>query len=248
MQGLILAAGRGSRMGERTDDRPKCMVELLGRPLLHRQVAALRAGGVDRLGIVRGYRAESIVVEDATYFNNGRWASTNMVMSLACARAWLSEAPTIVSYSDIFYTGSLVARLAAAPGDLVVTYDSQWLPLWQRRFADPLSDAETFRTDDEGRLIEIGARAASLDEIRGQYMGLLKFTQASWRAVEAILAERASLERDKLDMTSLLRLLLESGLRISTLATRGQWGEVDNPSDIAVYEAKAAAGELELEQ
>ena len=47
-------------------------------------------------------------------------------------------------------------------------------------------------------------------------------------------------------MTSLLRFLLGAGFPISTLATRGHWGEVDNPSDIAVYEAMAAAGSLEL--
>ena len=58
MRGLILAAGRGSRMGPLGDDRPKCMVELNGRPLLDRQIAALRRGGVEEVGIVRGYRAE----------------------------------------------------------------------------------------------------------------------------------------------------------------------------------------------
>ena len=47
-------------MGERTDDRPKCLVEVGGRSLLSRQVAALRGGGVTELGIARCYRAESI--------------------------------------------------------------------------------------------------------------------------------------------------------------------------------------------
>jgi choline kinase len=246
MKALILAAGRGSRMGERTDDRPKCLVEVGGRSLLSRQVGALRGGGADEIGIVRGYRAQSIAVDGATYFENDRWSSTNMVMSLATARSWLSAAPTIVSYSDIFYGRELVAQLAAAPGDLVVAYDLDWLALWQRRFADPLSDAETFRTDEQGRLVEIGARAKSLDEIGGQYMGLLKFTPAAWQAVERALAKLEPTARDKLDMTSLLRLLLIADFPISTLPTRGQWGEVDNPSDIAVYEAMAATGQLEL--
>jgi choline kinase len=246
MKALILAAGRGSRMGERTDDRPKCLVEVGGRSLLSRQVAALRGGGATELGIVRGYRAASISVDGACYFENPRWSSTNMVQSLATARAWLATAPTLVSYSDIFYSRELVARLAAAAGDLVVAYDLEWLALWQRRFADPLSDAETFRTDADGRLREIGAKARSLEEIRGQYMGLLKFTPPAWQAVERQLAALEPAARDKLDMTSLLRLLLAADFPISTLSTRGQWGEVDNPSDIAVYEAMAAAGAIEL--
>ena len=60
MRALILAAGRGSRMGHLGDDRPKCLVELEGKPLIERQIAALRRGGVDEIGVVRGYRAEMI--------------------------------------------------------------------------------------------------------------------------------------------------------------------------------------------
>ena len=246
MRAIILAAGRGSRLAALTEDRPKCLVEVAGRTLLCRQVSALRGGGVRDLGIVRGYRAEAIVVGGATYFENGRWSSTNMVMSLAAAKDWLADGPVIVSYSDIFYTAELVSRLVAAADDLVVAYDLDWRALWERRFADPLSDAETFRTDDAGRLLEIGARARSLEDIHGQYMGLLKFTPRAWKAVESQLAAMEPADRDRLDMTSLLRLLVTVGFSIYTLATRGQWGEVDNLSDIAVYEAMVAAGELEL--
>ena len=55
---------------------------------------------------------------------------------------WLRAHDCIVSYADIFYTGETVKRLAAAGGDLAMSYDPDWLALWSRRFADPLSDAE----------------------------------------------------------------------------------------------------------
>ena len=84
--------------------------------------------------------------------------------------------PVIVSYADIFYRSELVRGLAAASGELVITYDRAWRSLWTRRFADPLADAETFRVDDAGRLLEIGGKTTRIEEIEGQYMGLLKFT------------------------------------------------------------------------
>ena len=37
-------------------------------------------------------------------------------------------------------------------------------------------DAETFRADASGRLLEIGGKTSEIEEIEGQYMGLLKFT------------------------------------------------------------------------
>jgi L-glutamine-phosphate cytidylyltransferase len=152
MRALILAAGRGSRMGNLSDDRPKCLVELEGKPLIERQIAALRRGGVDQIGVVRGYRAEMIDLPGLFYFANERWAETNMVMSLAAAAAWLGSGPVIVSYADIFYRGDLVRGLAGAPGQLVVSYDRAWRRLWTRRFTDPLADAETFRTNASGQM------------------------------------------------------------------------------------------------
>jgi len=134
MRAIILAAGRGRRMGHLGDDRPKCLVELAGKPLIERQIAALRRGGVDEIGVVRGYRAETIDFPGLFYFANERWAETNMVMSLAAAAAWLRSEPVIVSYADIFYRSELVRGLADAEGELVVSYDRAWRRLWARRF------------------------------------------------------------------------------------------------------------------
>jgi L-glutamine-phosphate cytidylyltransferase len=248
MRAVILAAGRGSRLGHLGAGRPKCLVELGGRPLLERQAAALRRGGVEEIAVVRGYRAESIDLRGATYFTNERWAETNMVMSLATAAPWLNAGATIVSYGDIFYRGELVRELASKEGQLVVPYDRGWRRLWTRRFADPLADAETFRIDGGGRLLEIGRKTAHIEEIEGQYMGLLKFTPPTWHAVEGLLAEIDPAIRDRLDMTGLLVRLLARGVEIDTLATDGQWGEIDSPEDAALYEKMVRAGELVLEE
>ena len=68
-----------------------------------------------------------------------------MVMSLTAAASWLRAGPVIVSYADIFYRGDVVRALAQEPGALVISFDRLWRKLWSRRFADPLSDAETFK-------------------------------------------------------------------------------------------------------
>ena len=248
MRGLILAAGRGSRLGPLCEQRPKCLVELAGRPLLERQIEALRRGGVEQIGIVRGYCAERLEGRAPTLFDNPRWAQTNMVMSLAAAAEWLRAGPLIVSYGDIFFPAELARALAEAPGELVIAYDCAWRSLWMRRFVDPLSDAETFRIDARGHLLEIGGRAAHIEEIQGQYMGLLKFTPAAWTVIETLLAALDPQARDRLDMTALLRrLLADQRLSIATVATEGGWGEIDSPSDLALYEQMLRGGELSLE-
>lgn len=248
MRAVILAAGRGSRLGHLGEDRPKCLVELEGKPLIERQIAALRRGGVEEIGVVRGYRAEMIDFPGLSWFANERWAETNMVISLAAAAPWLRAGPVIVSYGDIFYRSELVRGLAGAPGALVVSYDRAWRGLWTRRFTDPLADAETFRIDAAGQLLEIGGRTTQIGDIEGQYMGLLKFTPPAWTLVETLLGTLDAAVRDRLDMTGLLRRLLAGEeLAIGTFGTDGQWGEIDNPEDVALYRKMIREGELLLD-
>ena len=232
-------------MNALTRDMPKCLTRLAGRPLLDLQIEALRGAGIQSIGVVRGYRAELIDRDDLERFDNPRWAETNMVRSLARAARWLREQPAIVSYGDIFYPSSAVAALCGTDADIAITYDSEWRALWCSRFADPLSDAETFGLDGS-RVIEIGRRAESLEGIQGQFMGLLKFTPAGWHAVESYVTSLAFDRADRLDMTGLLSALIDRGQHVEGVRVSGGWGEIDNPADVALYERWIAEGRLTL--
>ena len=96
----------------------------------------------------------------------------------------------------IFYHPEIIRALRGAVSDLVITYDRLWKVLWQERFADPLRDAETFKINASGAILDIGKKAASLDQIHGQYMGLLKFSPAGWAVIERLLC---GISQDKID-------------------------------------------------
>jgi L-glutamine-phosphate cytidylyltransferase len=237
MRAIILAAGRGSRMQSLTDERPKCLVELRGQTLLEWQLGALRDAGIDEIAIVTGYKRELLTGRGLVEFYNSRWAETNMVSSLACAESWLIAESCIVSYADIFYESSAVGLLMNCAAPLAVTYDSNWLALWEKRFGDPLLDAETFRIKPDETLSEIGNKPRSVDEIDGQYMGLLRFTPASWDEVCRVRADLTQLERDKMHMTGTLQRIIDAG-RMSVRAVRYDrpWGEIESPGDLNRYE------------
>lgn len=234
---LLLAAGRGSRMGQLTSEQPKCFAKLAGHRLFDWQRAALHAAGLDTLGIVTGYHGEMFQNSGCEIYENERWESTNMVASLACAARVLREHPCVVSYSDIVYHPDSVRRLVQSEADVSITYDLQWLSLWQTRFDDPLSDAETLRLRD-GRIIEIGGRTQDVNEIEGQFMGLLKFSPAGWAAVEEIRTGLSSEARDRLDCTSLLQRLIAAGVSIVGVPVEGRWCEADTGEDLEAYERK----------
>jgi choline kinase len=244
VKGVILAAGRGSRLDQLTDERPKCLVRLGGRPLLHWQLEALAAAGAEAPVVVAGYRAELLRDSRWTTVIAPRWHRTNMVRSLQSADEWLRVTDCVVSYGDIIYTAATVRRLMRSPTPLAITYDPNWLGLWCRRFSDPLVDAETFRRSPDGMLTEIGARPTTLDDVQGQYMGLLKISPAGWMSVEQVLRGLSDERIDRLDLTALLRLLVERGHHIDTVPCVGDWAEVDSPSDLLLYEEMLASGEL----
>jgi len=234
MRAIILAAGRGSRMKGMTENQPKCFAELHGKRLIDWQIGALTDAGVGDISIVRGYLAEAFEYP-CRYFENERWQETNMLRSLCAARDAMMADACIVSYSDIVYSHNSIRRILQSTDDIAITYDPNWLKLWSMRFTDPLSDAETFRLDAAGYLIEIGGKAESVDEIKGQYMGLLRFSPAGWAAVEQFLGQLPSLEVDTMDMTNLLRRLIASGVKIRGIPIDEPWYEVDNEFDLAKY-------------
>ena len=82
MKTIILAAGRGSRLGEQTKDRPKCMCTLQGRTLLDRCLESLSGAGVNPadIGIVTGYRSEMFTVPGVTYFHSPDWMAQMIQM------------------------------------------------------------------------------------------------------------------------------------------------------------------------
>lgn len=244
MKAIILAAGEGTRLRPCTLDRPKCLVEIDGISLLERQLAMLRSRGIDEIVIVGGYRAEMLEGKATRLRINPCYAETNMVTTLFCAEEELQD-EVIVSYGDIVYAGEILDSLLASPAEIAVTIDMQWENYWRARNEDPLADAETLRLGEEGRIVEIGQRPRSLDEIEGQYMGLMKFSATGLNHLKSVYrnaAQKGLLGTKPLNnayMTDLLQATIESGYKVEAVPIHSPWVEIDTTQDIFSQETKA---------
>ena len=237
MKAIILAAGRGSRMKRLTDEIPKCLVKLRGRTLLNWQLSALRAAGITEIALVTGYRRGLLAKYNLVEFYNSRWSDTNMVTSLFCADSWLRESPCIVSYSDIFYGADAIQSIMKVSAKLAVSYDPNWFTLWNRRFVNPLSDAETFLVGTDGNLLEIGETPTQVDQIQGQFMGITLFTPDGWKEFNLVRSGLNQGLADQMHMTGSLQGVIEAdNISILGVPYGGEWGEVDSESDLLLYE------------
>ena len=237
MKSMILAAGEGTRLRPHTLTRPKCLVEVEGKSLLDRQLEILRSEGITENIIIGGYLAEMLQGRGTRQYLNPRYNETNMVWTLFCAEEEL-EGDVIVTYGDIVYSADALRALLADRSDIAVTIDLDWEEYWRARLDDPLSDAETLKLSGEGHILELGKKPQSLDEIEGQYMGLMKFSAHGVQQLKKVFRESSEKgfiqgkHPENAYMTDLIQEMIDRGCVVQSVPVHGGWVEVDTVEDL----------------
>ncbi len=235
---VILAAGRGTRLGNLTAGLPKVMVELEGQTLLAHQRRSLESSGITDIHLVLGHGAEAVQAhpdtEGLTCWLNPYFATTNMVASLLCAPDLLDgSADLIIAYGDIVYEPRLLHALLALDAPVGVVVDASWRAYWEARMPDPLSDAETLRMDMNGRILELGSKPTGYSDIDGQYTGLIRL-MANDAPQFLSSARDLILEDVNSYMTALLQRLIDEGVHVQSARVSHGWLEIDSPGDLLI--------------
>ena len=181
MRAIILVAGKGSRLSKNFSKKPKSFIKIGSKTILERQIDNFQALGINKISLVTGYKSEFFKKYKIKKFYNKNWKKTNMVYSLTRANSWLEKYNCIVSYGDILYEKNAIKSLIRSDNLITITYDKNWKKLWFKRFKNPLIDAETFKFNKKNELLEIGNKTNSYKNIKGQFMGLIKFKPKGWK-------------------------------------------------------------------
>lgn len=180
MRGLVLAAGVGKRLAPLTDERPKGLIELGGRSLLHRLLDGLQAAGVRETAVVVGYRQDAIraalgadhrgmpirFLENPAYERGPR-------LSLWTGRAEFGRDDVVLADGDVLFAPPLLGRVIADPAANVF-----------------LADPEFVDTGEELILYSRGARVVAIRrgvtgppgepyERRAEWIGFVKVGRAA---------------------------------------------------------------------
>lgn len=246
MNAIILAAGQGTRLRPLTNDRPKCMVELKGKPLLHYQLETLAQCGIKKtqIAIVGGYLQNAIVAPNIQQYRNDNYAHTNMVATLFAAEPFMTTGQDlIISYGDIIYRPSVLRAVIETKGDVVIAADVDWHQLWQLRMENPLDDAETFKMTYSGQVLELGKKPKTINEVQAQYIGLIKISAAK---VKDFIEHYKNMDKtaaydgqdyNNMYMTSLIQNLIDSKWQVQAALINNGWLEVDSVEDLQIYES-----------
>ena len=243
---IILAAGQGSRLAPLTNDKPKCMVKLFGKSLLEWQIEKFRKFGINDISVVTGYKKELISFDGIKIYHNKNFEKTNMIETLFCAKKEINET-VIVSYGDIIFQDNVVQQLIESKDDFSVVIDKEWKRYWDIRFDNPLDDAESLILDSENNIKNIGQKTVTLEEIQGQYIGLMMFKGNSTKIIKKFyekMKELSKMGKNPLNsnlpfelsyMTDFLQGLIKDNQKISPVFVNNGWLELDSVKDYKIY-------------
>jgi len=195
MKAIILAAGVGKRFKEVTDHRPKCLIDIQGKTLLERTLAALGAAGVAQAIVVVGYRGEMIKQKigsscggvHITYVNNPQYEK-GAILSLLSARDEFDD-DILVMDADVLFPVAMIDRLIRSP------YANCFL-----------LDGSAENTGEEQMLLTRGGRVLSIVrggsgdfDVMGESVGFLKVSRSDAPLLRSILESLVDQGRDTIE-------------------------------------------------
>ncbi|HUD83393.1 MAG TPA: sugar phosphate nucleotidyltransferase [Candidatus Saccharimonadales bacterium] len=246
MKAVILAAGKGTRMGELTNQLPKPMLLVQGKPILEHILEGLIQAGIKDFFIVTGFRAE--VIE--SYFGAGeRWRAAirygrqvtqdGTGKAPEVAREFIGGDDFVLTYGDILvrpetYQDMLARYGQGAFSGLITCIRGQ----------DVTKGAiNLFDKDFCLRLLIEKPTAAQLDELRRQ--GELQPGAIAWYnagiyifkpLVFNFTARLQKSPRGEYELTDAISAMVRAGHRIAGLEIQGRWVDVRDPDVLAALE------------
>jgi phosphoenolpyruvate phosphomutase len=232
---VVLAASAGD-LGSLTADRPKCMVDIRGRPLLGSLVHTLRESGLRDITVVRGYRKEAVQFDGIRMVDNDRHAETGELWSLACAQDAI-RGETVIAYGDVLFRRHILDGLLMSDADVVLAVDS--LGTAERASSTPrdLVAADWCFSGDylDDRPVHLRRVSSGLspEEVCGEWMGLARVSArgAGWLQEGLATMEVEGLLETADPPLLLTRLAARHPVRVLYYA--GHWLDIDTLGDLA---------------
>lgn len=131
MKAIILTAGVGSRIRPLTDNKPKCLLEVAGQPILKRMIDNLKAAGLTEFIVITGYMADVVrtYIKDnypdlnVTFIHNDRYEETNTGYSLFLTRDAVGNDSFVKLDGDVVFEQAVIEKLVKDPAQNCLTID-----------------------------------------------------------------------------------------------------------------------------
>ncbi len=236
---VVLAAGRGTGLEPLTEDRPKVMLPVAGKPLLRWLVDAFKKQSINDITVVGGYQAKAIDTAGIKLVVNEQYAQTGELASLACAVDGL-HTDTVIAYGDLLFRSYILRDLLESDAPFSVVVDSSLTTESNQSVRDFAYCSAPDDRDLFGQKIllrHVSSKgqepgAAQAQAPHGRWIGLLNVRGQGRVRLQKLVAElRKRDDFNTLDMPALLNALVEAGEEIEVKYVHGHWRGVNDLDD-----------------
>ncbi|MES9739027.1 phosphoenolpyruvate mutase [Peribacillus frigoritolerans] len=227
---VILAASRGE-MEELTEEIPKTLLEVGGRPLLSIQVDEFNKVGIKDISVVRGFAKDRVASANFSVIDNDLFSETKELYSLNLARDKIKE-NTVISYGDIIFKNYILNDLLNDMSDITVIVDADVESITNDR--DFVSTTTPYSKKLYSSTVQFTKMSGDLKdkEIHGEFIGLWKVTKNGANIVKKGLADLS--EREDFKQMTMADLFNHISLShpIAVKYIKGSWLDIDTIKDL----------------
>lgn len=251
MKAVILAAGKGTRMKELTNEIPKPMLRVHGKPILEHILSGLLAAGIREVFIVTGYKAE--VIEN--HFGDGSKWNARIAYGRQLVQDGTGKAPELARE----FVGS--DNFLLTYGDILVkpeTYSQMVTRFGQGDFGGVITVTGSQDVTQGGlnffdsrfcltKLVEKPSKE-QIEQLRQE--GSLKPGDTAWYnagiyifrpVVFEFTAKLQKSPRGEYELTDAVNALVAAGHAMAGMEIPGRWVDVRDPGVLAELEKESAA-------
>lgn len=225
---VLLAAGRGSRLGALTADTPKPLLAAAGRPIIVHILEGLRRAGIEEITVVTGYLGDVLERE----LGNGEASGLHLryvrqteldgtARALALARDWLGDERFFAGWGDILVRPENYRRVvrAAHLADAAIAVNE---------VDDPWAGAAVYLDDSNvvQRIVEKPPKGTSTT--RWNNAGLSVLGPAIWPEIDRLEVS----ERGEYELPRAVAALVVSGARVVAVPVEGEWFDIGTAEDL----------------
>ena len=233
---IVLAASRGNNLYELTEDKPKTMLKIGGKPLLQRLVDEFKKQSINDITVVAGYKSEALDINGIELCMNDFHESTGELYSLACARDKFNN-DMVIMYGDLLFRSYILRDLLDSEGEIVIVVDSL---IDEAEISGTPDYAYCSHPDDRSMFMQDVAlrhvseeKAPDLGDPSGRWTGMMKVKARGRKWLEdALEALKKQADFNQLTLPDLLNYLARQGKTVNVHYINGHWLDVNSVNDI----------------
>ena len=237
MKVIILAAGRGTRLGHHTKEIPKGLVDVNGKSIIERQIELFKKNGITEIVIVRGYKKEKFCWNDVTFIDNEDFANNNQLASLVLAQNMVSG-NVLILFGDLLFEQTILDQILASSSDISIAVDLNWKERYDENRNNQFPALAEIENDKITRISE--NKSLARKKSSGEFFGIMKLSSKGSKILTDVI-EKTKHHKGKFHdsysfamgkIPDIIEEIIDLGFTVKPILVSDKWFEVDTILDL----------------